>query len=183
MAKVAEELPLIDALRGLAMLQQELLRFALFVASQGPATFEGETITCTLRDGQRRASTLLAMAASQSMQTILEMTTKRGIAARDAYSVARSTVETFINAAFLASESDDVAARAIKHVRYATWKLENMRFGRGEYLIDVHSDPQREETLAREFPEFRGKGKGVWSIGMAAEVVHGSYTDLPQGKK
>jgi hypothetical protein len=158
-----EELPLIDALRGLAMLQQEFLRLALFVASKGPTTFEGETLRCTLNDGQRRTSTFLAMAAGTSVETLLRMAKLRGIPIRDAYPIARSAVESFVNASFLLSESDQVAARALRYVSFASWRHHNRRFGSGAFALEVQSDPDAEATLAREFPEFSGKGKGVWT--------------------
>jgi hypothetical protein len=158
-----EELPLIDALRGHAILQQEFLRLALFVASEGPSTFEGETLTCTLNEDQRRASTLLAMAAGQSVETLLRMAKLRGIPVRDAYPIARSAVESFVNASFLASESDQVAARAVNYVSYASWRHHNRKFGSGEFAIDVRSDPDAAATLAQQFPGFNGKGKGSWT--------------------
>jgi len=160
---VEEELPLIDALRDLAMLQQELLRLALFVASEGPTTFEGEVLNCTLRDDQRRTSTFLAMAAGQSVETLLRMAKLRGIPIRDAYPIARSAVESFVNASFLASESDQVAVRAVRYVSFASWRHHNRRFGSGEFAIEVQSDPDATATLANEFPEFSGKGNGVWT--------------------
>lgn len=160
---VDEKLPLIDALRGHAMLQQELLRLALFVASEGPTTFEGETLICTLNEDQRRTSTLLAMAAGQSVDTLLRMAELRGIPVRDAYPIARSAVESFVNASFLASESDQVAARAMRYVSYASWRHHNRKFGSGEFAIEVFSDPDAAATLAQKFPEFNGKGRGVWT--------------------
>jgi len=126
-----EEIPLLDALRGLAMLQQEFLRLALFVASQGPASFEGERLTCTLGDGQRRTSTILAMAAGQSLETLLRMSKFRGIPVRDAYPVARSSIESFVNASYLLAESNDVAARANRYIDFATWRHHNRRIGSG----------------------------------------------------
>lgn len=159
----AEEFPLLDALRGLAMLQQDILRLALFVASQGPATFEGETLTCSLGDGQRRTSTFLAMGAGQSLESLLRMAKLRGIPVRDAYSIARSAVESFVNASYLLSESDEVAARALRYVEFASWRHHNRNFGSGEYSIEIRSDPNASETLARQFPEFSGKGKGAWT--------------------
>lgn len=159
----AEELPLLDALRGLAMLQQEFLRLALFIASQGPATFEGETLTCSLGNGQRRTSTFLAMGAGQSLETLLRMAKLRGIPVRDAYPVARSAVESFVNASYLLSESDEVAARAIRYVDFASWRHQNRKFGSGEFSIEVRSDHDPSVTLAREYPEFSGKGKGSWT--------------------
>lgn len=158
-----EELPLLDALRGLAMLQQEFLRLALFVASEGPATFEGKKLTCTLADDQRRTSTFLAMAAGQSLETLLRMAKVRGIPVRDAYPIARSAIESFVNASYLLAESDDVAARAIRYIDFASWRHQNRKFGSGEFSIEVRSDPNPSAALALEYPEFSGKGKGSWT--------------------
>lgn len=159
-----DDLSLLEKLRGLCLLQQELLRLALYVASQGPIEFEGEKVTCSLRDGQRRTSTFLAMAAGQSLNTVLHFAKLQGIQVRDCYSVARSTVESFINAAYLLSESDAVAERAIKYIQYANWKHLNRKFGSGEFTIEIRTDHSSEETIAKEFPEFAGKGKGVWTM-------------------
>lgn len=158
-----EELPLLDSLRGLAMLQQEFLRLTLFVASQGPTTFEGEKLTCALPDAQKRTSTLLAMAAGQSVETLLRMAKLRGIPVRDAYPIARSAIESFVNASYLLAESDEVAARAIRYVSFASWHHHNRKFGNGEFSIEIQSDPDPMATLANEYPEFNGKGKGVWT--------------------
>lgn len=159
----AEELPLLDALRGLAMLQQELLRLALFVASEGPARFEGETLTCSLEEGQRRTSTFLAMGAGQSLETLLRMAKLRGIPVRDAYPIARSAVETFVNASYLLAESGEVAQRAIRSVNYASWRHHNRNFGSGAFSMKVRTDPYPTKTLEKEYPEFSGKGKGSWT--------------------
>jgi hypothetical protein len=158
-----DALPLLDQLQGLSLLQQELLRMALYIASQGPIEYEGETAACILNDEQRRTSTVLAMAAGQSFNTILDFTKLKGIQVRDCYPIARSAVESFINAAYLLSESDEVAERAEKYVQYAHWKHHNRRIGSGEFTIDIYSDPSAEETLAKKFPEFVGKGKGSWT--------------------
>jgi len=136
---------------------------ALSVASEGSSTFEGETLTCTLNDGQRRTSTFLAMAAGQSIETLLRMAKMRGIPARDAYPIARSAVESFVNASFLLAESDQVTERALRYVSFAALRHHNRKFGSGEFALEVRSDPDAAATLVREFPEFRGKGKGVWT--------------------
>ncbi|ANE54696.1 DUF5677 domain-containing protein [Methylomonas sp. DH-1] len=158
-----EELPLLDALRGLALLQQKFLNLALFVASQGPATFEGELLTCSLPDDQRRISTLLAMAAGQSVETLLSMAKLRGIPVRDAYPIARSALESFVNASYLLSESDEVASRAIRYVNFAAWRLHNKKIGSGEFSFELRSDPDPSIALATEWPEFSGKGQGNWT--------------------
>lgn len=158
-----EELPLVDALRGLGLLQQDLLRLAIYIASEGPAEFEGEKLVCSLSESQRRTSTLLAMAAGQSQNTVLRMAKLRGIPVRDAYPVARSSIETFINAAYLMSETDQVSEKAIRYIDYAAWKHHNRRVGSGAFALEVSADPNAEQTLAMKFPEFNGKGMGTWS--------------------
>ncbi|MGU5887440.1 DUF5677 domain-containing protein [Aeromonas hydrophila] len=158
-----EELPLLDALRGLAMLQQEFLRLALFVASQGSTTYEGKILTCSLPDAQRRTSTLLAMGAGQSVESLLHIAKQRGIPVRDAYPIARSAVESFVNASYLLVESNAVADRAVRYIEFAAWRQHNRKFGSGEYSIEVHTDPDPVSTLASKFPEFTGKGNGGWT--------------------
>lgn len=158
-----EELPLLDGLRGLAMLQQEFLRLALFVASQGPTTYEGETLTCSLPDAQRRMSTLLAMGAGQSVESLLHIAKQRGVSVRDAYPIARSAVESFVNASYLLAESNAVADRAVRYIEFAAWRQHNRKFGSGEYSIEVLTDPGPASTLASKFPEFSGKGNGSWT--------------------
>lgn len=160
---VTEQVPLVDALRGIGLLQLELIRLALYIASEGPAEFEGELLACSLTEPRRRASTLLAMAAGQSMNTVLRMAKLRGIPLRDAYPVARSAIETFVNAAYLLSEADQVSERAIRYVEYAAWKHHNRRVGSGDFFLEVSSDPNAAQTLATRFPEFSGKGMGTWS--------------------
>jgi hypothetical protein len=159
----SEEMPLLDSLRGLAMLQQEHLRLALFVASEGTATFKGEKLTCGLGDGQRRTSTFLAMAAGQSLETLLRMAKLRGIPVRDAYPIARSAIESFVNASYLVVESDEVAARAIRYIDFAAWRYHNRTFGSGDFSIEIRSDPDPQATLAQQYSEFSGKGKGSWT--------------------
>jgi uncharacterized protein DUF5677 len=158
-----DDLSLLEKLRGLCLLQQELTRLALYLASEGPIEFEGETFSCSLRDGQRKTSTLLAMTAGQSLNTILNFAKLQGIQVRDCYPVARSAVESFINAAYLLSETDAVTERAIKYIQFAHWKHHNRRFGSGEFAIEIRTDPSPDETLARKFPEFAGKGKESWT--------------------
>ncbi len=145
------------------MLQQEFLRLALYVASQGSATFEGERLVCSLGEGQRRISTHLAMGAGQSLETLLRMAKLRGVPVRDAYPVARSAFESFLNASYLLGESDEVASRAIRYIDYAAWKHFNRKRGSGEFSLEIGSDANPHVTLAEKFPEFSEKGKGNWT--------------------
>lgn len=160
---MTEDVPLIDSLRGLGLLQLNLLRLALHIASEGPGELEGEKLVCSLSEPRRRTSTLLAMAAGQSMSTVLRMANLQGIPVRDTYPVARSSIETFVNAAYLLSESDEVSERAIRHVDYAAWKHHNRRVGSGDYSLEVSSDPNPKQTVSTQFQEFQGKGMGSWT--------------------
>lgn len=145
------------------MLQQEFLSLALYVASEGPAAFEEETLTCSLGDSQRRISTYLAMGAGQSLETLLRMAKLRGIPVRDAYPVARSAFESFLNASYLLAESDEVASRAIRYIDFAAWRHFNRKRGNGEFSLEVRSDSDPQATLAQRYPEFNGKGKDKWT--------------------
>ena len=163
MTQINEKTPLFDALRGLGLLQLEFIKLALFISSEGPAELEGEKLVCILSEPKRRVSTMLAMAASQSLNTVIRMAELRGIPVRDTYPVARSVVETFINAAYLLSESDEVAERAIKYIDFAAWKHHNRKVGSGNFSLDISSVPNAAKTSESRFPEFHGRGKGVWS--------------------
>lgn len=97
------------------------------------------------------------------MNTVLKMAELRGIPVRDAYPVARSAIETYVNAAYLVSEADSVSERAIRYIDYAAWKHQNRKVGSGEFVIEISSDPNTQQTLANRFPDFQGKGMGSWS--------------------
>lgn len=52
--------------------QQELLRLALWVMSQGPTVFRGQEIKCVLKWDQVRAASATCLGAGQSLNTILK---------------------------------------------------------------------------------------------------------------
>jgi len=146
-----------------------------------PHPSRGNCFDAPSKDGQRRTSTLLAMGAGQSLETLLRLAKLRGIPVRDAYSIARSVLESFVNASYLLAESDEVAQRAIRYVSYASWRHNNRRFGSGAFSIEVRTDPDPTATLAQEFAEFSGKGNGSWTnldvpsrIRRVGEIVGGS---------
>ncbi len=120
-------------------------------------------LTCSLADGQRGTSTFLAMAAGQSLETLLRMAKLRGIAVRDAYPVARSAIESFVNASYLLAESDKVAARALRYINFAAWRHNNRKYGSGDFSNEVRSDPDSPATLQRDFHKFCGKGNASWT--------------------
>ncbi len=143
--------------------QLELLRLFLYLSTEGPTQYQEVQLICSLSEPRRRTSALTAMAAGQAVNTLLSMSSLRGIPVRDMYPVARSAVESFVNAAFLAAEADTVAERALAYVPYAAWKYSNRTVGSGEFTLQLSSTPDSQATASAGFPEFSGKGQGGWT--------------------
>ena len=153
----------LQELREVIPLQQELLRFVLYVLSEGPAEFLGQRFASTMEWDKARAVAAVSMGAGQSMNTVLKLSQEEGIGARDMYPIARSVIEGFINAAFFVTQPVEVAQRALRHKDYAAWKHMNRVIGSGDFMIKVGSDNDIRPFLEKEFPEFTGKGQGSWT--------------------
>jgi hypothetical protein len=152
----------IERLREIAENQLELLRLALYLMSEGPVEREGEVLQCNFAAAKSNAVAPIAMAAGQSLNTILKATESRGIPVRDLYPVARSAIEAFVNAAYLVAAADDASERALRYVGFAAWKHRNRTVGSGDFSLTIESDPDPEAVL-RRFPDFAGKGNGSWT--------------------
>lgn len=153
----------LTALKTILKEQSELLRMSIYVTTQGAVMYEGEHLSCTMGTDKLRTSQQIAMCAGQSIQTILRCSEWRGIPVRDLYPIARSAVESFINAAFLIAESDHVAERAACYVSYAQWKHANRSIGSGDFSLQLSAQAPDSNTIIPEFPEFEGRGNGVWT--------------------
>lgn len=149
------------ALKSIVLSQMELLRVSLYVATQGPMVYQGENLRCMLSEAKLKTSQHIAMCAGQSVHTILKCTEWRGIPVRDLYPIARSAIESFINAAYLLVEDESAAERAVRWMKYRAWKEGNRRVGSGEFTIRLSSSP---ESPPSEFAEFTIKGASrEWS--------------------
>lgn len=153
----------LEELRAVIQGQLELLRLTLYVMSQGPALYKGQSLACVLEGDKARATVAVSMGAGQSLNTILKNSTECGIAVRDLYPIARAVVEGFINAAFFTTQPVDVSQRALNHRSYAAWKHHNRVVGTGDFMFTLGSDPDLKATIAKNFPEFSGKGQDSWS--------------------
>jgi hypothetical protein len=149
-------------LRAVIAAQQELLRLALYLMSQGPIVFGGTELKCTLDEDKVRATVAVAMGAGQSLNTILKLSDDEGIEIRDLYPIARSVVEGFINAAFFLTEPLEVSRRALAHREYAAWKHHNRIIGSGDFMISLGAEKPK-EVAAKLFPDFVGNGKDSWT--------------------
>ena len=69
----------LQELREVIPLQQELLRFVLYVLSEGPAEFLGQRFASTMEWDKARAVAAVSMGAGQSMNTVLKLSHEEGI--------------------------------------------------------------------------------------------------------
>jgi hypothetical protein len=143
--------------------QQELVRLVLYLLSEGPAEFFGVRLESSFERDKARAIAATAMGAGQTTNTIAKLSHESGIVVRDMYPLARSVVESYVNAAFFATQPLEVSQRAIRHKDYAAWKHSNRVVGSGDFMIAVGSHENIKPFLDQEFPEFSGKGNGSWT--------------------
>lgn len=143
--------------------QQELLRLALSVMSQGPVVFQGQKLSCVLEQDQVRAASATSLGAGQSVNTIMKGSNAVGIPVRDLYPIARGAVEGFINAAFFVTQPVEVSQRALRHGEYAAWKHMNRVIGNGEFAFTLGTEAGPKATAAQLFPEFADKRPDSWS--------------------
>ena len=153
----------LQELRAVIEKQQELVTLILFLLSQGPAELFGERLESKLERDKARAVAATAMGAGQSTNTVLKLSHENGIVVRDMYSVARSVVESYVNAAFFVTQPAEVSQRAIRHKDFAAWKHTNRVIGSGDFMIKMGSDEDIKSFLEKEFPEFAAKGQGSWT--------------------
>lgn len=150
-------------LRDVIAKQQELVRLVLYLLSEGPAELFGQRIESKLERDKARAVAATAMGAAQTTNTLLKLSGEVDIVVRDMYPLARSVVESYVNAAFFSTQSVEVAQRAIRHKDFAAWKHQNRVIGSGDFLIAIGSQEGIKPFLEKEFPEFAGKGQGSWT--------------------
>ncbi|GLK95775.1 hypothetical protein GCM10008164_35150 [Achromobacter xylosoxidans] len=154
---------LLQELRDIINKQQELIRLVLHLLSEGPAELQGERLESRLERDKARAVAATAMGAGQTTRTILRLSQEGGIVVRDMYPLARAAVESYVNAAFFATQPVEVAQRAIRYKDFAAWKYFNRVIGSGEFMIAIGSKEKIKPFLEHEFPEFSGKGQGGWT--------------------
>lgn len=168
MDKQAETL---KELRTVIAAQQELLRIALYMMTQGPIVFSDQELKCSLEEDQMRAACAVAMGAGQSLNSILRLSDDQGVGIRDLYPIARSVVEGFLNAAFFVTQPVDISRRALEHRHFAAWKHHNRIIGSGDIMISIGAVNPKIEA-ARLFPDFAEKGKDSWTTLSAVDRIN-----------
>ncbi|OWK31306.1 DUF5677 domain-containing protein [Sphingomonas dokdonensis] len=84
--------------------------------------------------------TLMLQAVGVSVHSVLALTRERDMAIRDGFGIARSAVETAINAAFIAVEGEELAQRAIRHMRQKRWRDLHREARIGDFQITTSRD-------------------------------------------
>jgi hypothetical protein len=151
-----------------ALIEQhlQLLNLSLFICDKGSADFEDQELKCTLPEKVRAVVVSMSLAGGQSITTSLQFAQKRGIPVRDCFPIARSAVETLINAAYVLAGAESVADKAIRHAQQKFHRDLNKFIGRGEYKLDIAGSPlpaiQDQTDLKKALEEFttaRGREK------------------------
>jgi Family of unknown function (DUF5677) len=148
----------LDNLRALIDRQLQLLTLSIFIVDKGHAIFNEHELKCSLQDSVRRVVVAMALAGGQSITTLLEMSKKRGIPVRDCYPIARSTVETLINATYVLSGGASMAERAMRHAQQKSFRDLARTVGRGAYTMRIEAvgapSADGNEELKKALAEF-----------------------------
>jgi hypothetical protein len=84
-----------------------------------------------------RVPLLMLQAVGVSIHSVLNLTADRNMSIRDCFGIARSAVETAINAAFIAVSGVTMAEKATKHMRQKRWRDLNRQGKVGSLRINV----------------------------------------------
>ena len=131
----------ISKVQALTEQQLLLLNLSLFICDKGSADFSNEDLICALSEQVQSVVVPMALAGGQSIGTILQSTAKRGIPVRDGFPIARSAVETLINAAYVLAGGDGFAEKAFRHTQQKFYRDLDKKVGRGEYRLHISASP------------------------------------------
>jgi hypothetical protein len=168
--------------------QLKLLTLSLFICDKGSADFADEELVCSLSEKMRSVVVPMSLAGGQSIGTVLQSTEKRGIPVRDCFPIARSVVETLINAAYVLAGGEALAEKAIRHTQQKFYRDLDKKVGRGEYELQITATPKPDLTdqaelkaAIDEFTTARGREKS-WtddSVPMRIEKIGQALGAVP----
>jgi len=87
-----------------------------------------------------RVPLLMLQAVGVSIHSVLALTRSRDMAIRDGFGIARSAVETALNAAYIAVGGHPLAAQAVRHMRQKRWRDLSRHTHIGGWRIQVSRD-------------------------------------------
>lgn len=117
-----------------------------------------------------RVPLLMLQAAGVSIHSLLALTRERDMSIRDGFGIARSVIETAVNAAYIAVGGETVAEQAIKHMRQKRWRDLSREASVGGWRMKVRMDvdvlpddvPGLPEAL-KEYTNKRGSEVRDWT--------------------
>lgn len=117
-----------------------------------------------------RIPLLMLQAVGVSVHSVLALTRTRDMAIRDGFGIARSAVETAVNAAYIAAGGSTVADQAVRHMRQKRWRDLSREAKIGGWRMTVSRDlgvtaedlPGLPEALD-EFTSKRGQEIRDWT--------------------
>jgi hypothetical protein len=171
----------ITRIRALIEQQLQLLNVTLSICDKGAADFANEQLKCGLSEKVRAVAVQMSLAGGQSITRALEFEAKRGIPVRDCFPIARSAVETLINATYVLAVGETVAEKAIRHAEQKFYRDANRSVGQGDYRLQITASAWRElgedhaqlKEALQEFTSARGREKN-WtddSVPLRIEAV------------
>lgn len=134
-------------------MQHILVNGTLSLINSGEATLGPDRLECRMGEFSKIAIANLALAAGQSTEMILSSLDMRGFKVRMLFPIARASVETWINAAYILAGGEEMAARAINHAQQKFYRDNDRTFGKGESTMTVRCLPAAEEEVPEEIRE------------------------------
>ena len=117
-----------------------------------------------------RVPLLMLQAVGVSMHSVLALTQSRDMAIQDGFGIARSAVETAVNAAYIAVGGEPIAEQAVRHMRQKRWRDLSREANIGGLRMTVSRDlgitpndlPGLPEAL-KEYTNKRGREVRDWT--------------------
>lgn len=117
-----------------------------------------------------RIPILMLQAVGVSTHSVLTLTQERNMSIRDCFGIARSAFETAVNAAFISVLGDQMAEKAIRHMRQKRWRDLRRQGRMGDQLVTVSRNinveidaiPQLREAL-EEYTNKKGEEIRDWT--------------------
>lgn len=125
-----------------------------------------------------RIPILMLQALGVSVHSVLALTQNRDMAIRDGFGIARSVVETAVNAAYIAVGGEPMAEQAVRHMRQKRWRDLSREANIGGWRMTVSRDvgltpddlPGLPEALA-EYTNKRGREVRDWTPGTIEDRI------------
>lgn len=129
----------IDSLQALIEIHLQILALTIKIADEGVVTYLEQKLVGTLPQAVVQVVAPMSLAVGGSVQSIVELTKGLTPAVRDCFPIARSVVETMVNACYVLACGSEVAEKAIRHAQQKYCRDMDRTFGKGDNLLRVQA--------------------------------------------